>query len=81
MRKVSKATGCAVHAYRTPRQSRPLDGDEVMAEFECGLGNWGPKWADLGQCHYCGKSAAVKPEPFGDQDACQQCWEQICWGE
>jgi hypothetical protein len=48
---------------------------------ECGLDKWGPKWADDGTCHYCGKYEPVKPEPFGQHDACQECWEAICYGD
>lgn len=50
--------------------------------YPCGIGNWGPQWTDPGDCHYCDKTdVPVKPEPFGNQDACQGCWEQICYGE
>ncbi len=48
----------------------------------CGLGNWGPEWADIGYCWYCGADPGpVKLEPFGGKPACQPCWEQICYGE
>lgn len=37
--------------------------------------------ADQGRCHYCGVGALVFPEPFGHEDACRPCWEQIVYGE
>ncbi len=43
-------------------------------------GRW-DLYAEQGECRYCGKQGLVKPEPFGSQDACQECWEQICYGD
>ena len=37
--------------------------------------------AEDGECEYCGEYARVFPEPFGQQPACQPCWEQIVYGE
>ena len=37
--------------------------------------------AEQGECGYCGAHALVFVEPFGGQDACRPCWEQIVYGE
>lgn len=44
-------------------------------------GQFGWSYAEEGVCHYCGETALVFPEPFGDQDACRPCWNQIVFGE
>lgn len=47
----------------------------------CGIcGPW-ERHADDGECRYCGHVGKVKREPFGGEDACRKCWEQICYGE
>lgn len=47
----------------------------------CTLGVWTGDTADEGECEYCGEIRLLKPEPFGNKPACQECWEQICYGE
>ena len=34
-----------------------------------------------GECEYCGEKRPVMPDPFGQQPACQPCWELIAYGE
>lgn len=50
--------------------TRPDHLDKVFRRFS------GP-----GQCMYCGKVAMCRPDPFGQQPACKECWDQIIGGD
>lgn len=39
------------------------------------------RFGEPGTCEYCGADAKVRPEPFGRQNACKPCWDQIIGGD
>lgn len=39
------------------------------------------RYATSKQCAYCGKVLPCRPDPFGQQPACKEDWDQIVGGE
>lgn len=39
------------------------------------------RYAETGQCKYCGTTGPTRPDPFGGRDACKPCWDDIIGGD
>lgn len=57
-----------------------MNGDKAASPVPGGhVDRW--TLAEQGECQHCGDKTLVFPEPFGQQDACKPCWDQIVYGE
>lgn len=79
---VNRYDGLCIHGPGSPDRCGHPDcvGARWTRPTTPGMNRW-ERHAEQGKCVYCGARRLVQPDPFGQGDACQPCWEQIAYGD